>query len=81
MTNDTAGKHRFGWGVFELNDEGKHLGEHAAVLCVEVETENVSERLDRVGFSTCPEWDAAQRACLGGVDYWRDFARIRRDGD
>lgn len=67
-------------GVFELNHEGKHLGEQAAVLCVEVETENVSERLDGVGFSTCPERDAAQRACLGDADYWCDFARTRRDG-
>ena len=64
MTNDTAGKHRFGWSVFELNDEGKHLVEHAAVLCGEVETENVSDRLDRVGFFTCPEWDAPNAHAL-----------------
>ena len=79
--NDTAGEHGFEWRVFELNDEGKHPVEHDAVLCCEIETENVSERLDRVGSFTCPELDAAKRACLGGVDYWRDFARIRRDGD
>lgn len=81
LADDASGDDGLGSVVVELKAEGKEKMVKIAVQRGEVEAEDVSCGVNRVGLLLCFDGNVAEEAGLGGVGGLGDFAGCLRHGN